>query len=83
MPMAPASWAARGSTFSELSEDSVWKSCMPPTRSIGRIAMAVTMMPMPPSHCSSARHSRMPAGALSSPTMTVDPVVVSPDIASK
>jgi hypothetical protein len=47
------------------------------------MASAMTMMPMPPSHCRIARHSRMPGGAMSRPTMTVDPVVVTPDIASK
>jgi hypothetical protein len=56
---------------------------MPPTRSIGRMATASTMIPTPPSRCSSERQSRMPAPALSSPTMTVEPVVVSPDIVSK
>ncbi len=46
-------------------------------------ATAMTMMPMPPSHCSNARHKRMPAGASSSPVITVAPVVVIPDMASK
>ena len=30
---------------------SAWYSCMPPTPSIGRIATASTISPMPPSHC--------------------------------
>ena len=58
--MAPAIWAARGRIFSDRSEDSARNSCMPPIRSVGRIAIAMAMMPMPPSHCSRARHSRMP-----------------------
>jgi hypothetical protein len=58
-------------------------SCMPPTPSSGRIATANTMMPMPPSQCSEARHSVSACGRLSRPLMTVAPVVVRPDIASK
>ncbi len=56
---------------------------MPPTLSIGNMATAMTMMPMPPNHCSCARHSRTPGGAVSSPLITVEPVVVSPDMVSK
>ena len=58
-------------------------SCMPPTFRIGSTAIAMTMMPMPPSHCSSARHNKIPVVRPSSPVITVDPVVVIPDIASK
>ena len=43
----------------------------------------MTMMPTPPSHCSSDRHSRTPGGMVSSPTSTVEPVVVRPEIDSK
>ncbi len=56
---------------------------MPPTRSNGKIAIAITMMPIPPSHCNIARQISIPGGAWSSPVITVDPVVVKPDIASK
>ena len=56
---------------------------MPPTRRIGRIAIAITTIPMPPSHCSIDRQIRMPGGASFSPTITVEPVVVIPDIDSK
>ena len=56
---------------------------MPPIFSIGSTAIAITMMPMPPSHCRIARQIRIPGGAVSSPEMTVDPVVVKPDMASK
>ncbi len=45
--------------------------------------MATTMMPMPPNHCSIPRHRFRPTGSVSSRVKTVDPVVVSPDIASK
>lgn len=41
------------------------------------------MNPMPPMPCSIDRHSKMPGGASSRPTSTVEPVVVRPDIASK
>ena len=56
---------------------------MPPTLRIGRTATAITMIPIPPSHCRIARQSNMPRGALSRSDMTVEPVVVKPDIASK
>ena len=47
------------------------------------MAMAMPMMPMPPSHCSSDRHSSSPGANPSSPEITVAPVAVSDDIASK
>ena len=56
---------------------------MPPVRSQGRMAIAITTMPIPPSHCSSARQSRMLRGIVSSPISTVEPVVVTPDMVSK
>ena len=80
MPFAVSLTVAKG--LSPRSDDSVRKSCMPPTRRTGRMAIAMTMMPMPPNQLSSARHSRTPGGAWSSPTITVPPVVLSPDIDS-
>ena len=56
---------------------------MPPTPSIGRMATASTMMPMPPSQLSKWRHRLMERGRNSSPESTVPPVVVKPDAASK
>ena len=44
---------------------------------------AITMIPMPPSHCSSDRHSSSPGGVVSRPEITVEPVVVMPDMLSK
>ncbi len=41
------------------------------------------MTPSPPIQFSSERHKRMPGGRESSPTMTVDPVVVSAEVDSK
>jgi hypothetical protein len=56
---------------------------MPPTLNIGSIAIAITIIPTPPNHCNNARQSRIPGGALFKPIITVDPVVVMPDIDSK
>src|SRR2546425_1289384 len=56
---------------------------LPPTPSSGRIATARTMMPMPPSHCSSQRQKLIDGGSRSSPDKTVEPVVVSAATVSK
>ncbi len=56
---------------------------MPPTPSSGRNTIATTTIPTPPNHCSMPRHKSTPCDMSSSPTITVDPVVVMPDIASK
>ena len=45
--------------------------------------MPATMKPTPPIHWRIARHIRMPRSVPSSPVITVDPVVVMPDMASK
>jgi hypothetical protein len=50
---------------------------------MGTIAIAKTMMPMPPSHWVRARQSSRERGASSMCSITVDPVVVKPDTASK
>ena len=44
--------------------------------------MPVTMNPTPPTACNIARHRMIPRGVESSPDITVDPVVVIPDIDS-
>ena len=75
--------AARGIIFSPVSNASTRNICMPPTPSIGIRAIAMTMIPRPPSHCRMPRHKRIPGGAVSRPVITVEPVVVIPDIASK
>ena len=41
------------------------------------------MMPMPPNQCSACRQRLIDGGRLSRPLSTVEPVVVSPDTASK
>ena len=56
---------------------------MPPMPSIGRIATARTIIPMPPSHCSCWRYQRIDFGRYSRPVITVAPVVVQPDRDSK
>ncbi len=56
---------------------------MPPTPSIGRIATTSTMMPMPPYQLRAWRQRLTEGGRWSSPTRTVAPVVLSPDIVSK
>ena len=58
-------------------------SCIPPILSMGKIAIAVTIIPTPPIHCKMARHNKIPLLTSSSPVITVDPVVVIPDTASK
>jgi len=45
--------------------------------------IAITFIPIPPSHCKMARHIRILLGALSKLMMIVDPVVVIPDMLSK
>ena len=45
--------------------------------------MAITIIPIPPSHCIRALHNKILFGALSKFEITVDPVVVIPDILSK
>ena len=47
------------------------------------MAIASTMMPMPPTQLSSWRQRLIDGGSLSSPDSTVAPVVVSPDMVSK
>ena len=49
---------------------------MPPIRKIGKMVIAITMIPVPPSHWRRERHKRMPLETLSKWLKTVDPVVV-------
>jgi len=51
--------------------------------SSGSIVIAITIIPIPPSHCKMALHIRMLFGAPSRLVIIVDPVVVIPDILSK
>ena len=62
---------------------SILNNCIPPIFSRGSIVIAITITPIPPSHCIIALHIRIPRGALSRLTIIVDPVVVIPDMLSK
>ena len=46
------------------------------------MAIAITIIPIPPIHCNNDLQSKIPLGKLSKPDITVDPVVVVPDIDS-
>ena len=81
--MEPEICVARGRIFSGVSKASALNSCMPPTCSSGRTETAMTMMPRPPSHCSTPRHRFMPGESASRSPITVAPVVVRPEIDSK
>lgn len=56
---------------------------MPPIFKRGITVKAITIIPMPPNHCKRARQSKIPGEVKSSPLMTVAPVVVNPEMASK
>ena len=75
--------AALGRIFSEVSELSNLNNCIPPTPRLGRIEIALTIIPIPPSHWSMALHNSIDLGASSKLDIIVDPVVVIPDILSK
>ncbi len=62
---------------------SALKSWLPPTPSRGSTATASTRMPMPPIHCMKVRHRLTESGSASSCVITVPPVVVRPETASK
>ena len=81
--MAKAISLDRGSIFSELSELSALKTCIPPTLSNGKIVIAITIIPIPPSHCNRALQIKIPFEDRSTSIKIVDPVVVIPDIVSK
>jgi len=65
-----------------VSELSVRKSCMPPIRRNGSMTRPIRTIPAPPTNWRSERQSNSPRGAASSPTITVAPVVVSPETVS-
>ena len=72
-----------GKIFSALSLLDILNNCIPPTFIIGISVIAITIIPIPPSHWRMARQSNMLFGAISKLTITVEPVVVIPDILSK
>ena len=75
----------RGASFSSFTGPgaSAFESCMPPTPSSGITPTATTMTARPPSQMSEWRQKLIEGASGSSPSSTVDPVVVSPDIVSK
>src|SRR5690606_2147383 len=73
----------RANGLSAVSEDSSLKNDMPPTRRYGMMKRPSARMPTPPSQWSSERHIRTPGGAWSSPTITVEPVVLIAETDSK
>ena len=72
-----------GRIFSVVSGPSILNSCIPPTLSRGKIVIAITTIPIPPSHCIIALHIKILLGLLSKSEIIVAPVVVIPDILSK
>ena len=75
--------SARGSSLPKVSNPSVRKNCMPPTRITGRKIIATKAIPSPPSQFSIPRQRFMPTGRSSRPVIIVAPVVVIPLTASK
>src|SRR5690625_4896115 len=74
----------RGRKRSGIGEgNSALNRSIPPTPSLGKMATDRTIKPVPPSHCSKLRQSKMPWGCPGTSVMTVAPVVVTPDIALK
>jgi len=61
----------------------ILNNCIPPTFIIGIRVIAITIIPMPPSHCSIPLHSNIDFGASFKLVIMVEPVVVIPDILSK
>tara|TARA_Y100000813_G_C24053262_1_gene300297 strand:+ start:268 stop:753 length:486 start_codon:yes stop_codon:yes gene_type:complete len=61
----------------------ILNNCIPPTFIIGINVIAITIIPIPPSHCRIALQTKIDFGAVSRFTIIVEPVVVIPDILSK
>jgi len=61
----------------------ILNNCIPPTFIIGIKVIAITIIPIPPSHWSIALQRRIDLGANSKFEIIVDPVVVIPDMLSK
>ena len=72
-----------GKIFSDESLLEILNSCIPPTFIIGIRVIAITIIPIPPSHCKIALHKRILLGVFSKFEIIVEPVVVIPDILSK
>ena len=72
-----------GRGFSALSELSILKSCIPPTLRKGSKIRPRDNIPNPPIHWIIALQRRMGLSLISRSEIIVDPVVVSPETASK
>ena len=72
-----------GRIFSVESLLEILNNCIPPTFIIGISVIAITIIPIPPNHWSSALHNRIAFGMSSKFEIIVDPVVVVPDMLSK
>ena len=83
MTTAKDTCAVLGNIFSVVSDDSVLKTCIPPTCKTGSMLIAITIIPTPPIHCRSPRQSKIPSGIDLISLSIVEPVVVMPDIDSK
>ena len=62
--------------------DSALKICIPPIPSKGNIAIAKTIIPMPPNQCVILLQNRIPSGIASTSFKIVAPVVVKPEVVS-
>ena len=78
-----AKFAVLGISFSVESELSNLNNCIPPTPRLGRIETALTIIPIPPSHCKRLRQTIIPSEVFSRSSIIVEPVVVKPDTDSK
>ena len=58
------------------------KSCIPPIPKRGNMAIAKTIIPMPPIQWVKLRQNKTPSGSASMSFNIVEPVVVYPDIVS-
>ena len=54
-----------GSVFSYGSSCSICNNCIPPICKVGRIAIASTIIPIPPNHCNNDRQISIPSDKLS------------------
>ncbi len=78
-----AKLAVLGISFSDESDPSSLNSCIPPTPRFGKIETALTIIPIPPSHCKRLRHTIIPSETLLRSLIIVEPVVVKPETDSK
>ena len=72
-----------GKIFSVVSPLSNLNNCIPPIFNNGITVIAITTIPIPPSHCRRDRQISIAFGALFKSCIIVDPVVVIPDMLSK